>query len=665
MPSLFNRRKTNDALVAQIVEELTKASANNLGATPMSSAAPYAATTAAQPTGGVGMLQTPGYIAVPLPREATAFGSQLGPAAPFLPSPLDPPFDDSGRALPRLYEYEPAWNLNLNARDTPWTVLRGLADSCDIVHRCIEIRISEIVKMDWSFTLSDRAVQSIMAEQNVSHALAMKIGREKYADEIQRLEDFWRNPYPQHGRGWVEWITEFMWQHLTFDGVPVYARYNLGGEVIGFEIIDAPTIKVLLDNRGSVPTPPNPAFQQILWGFPRGEYQASADTDGEFYNAPGRNNEFVRDQLAYFVRNRRTWSPYGFSAVEEALPAASLYLERQRWMRSEFVDGTMPMTFIETDSDALIDHKLLADFERTYNDRIVGSNAERHRLKFLPKGMKPTSMPTIDERYKPEYDEFLIKRIASPFGVSPTQLGIIPRQGIGGKGQQDGEADQAETVSTRPQISFTEDAINSLCYRFLDMDRNIEFVLSDNAGSEDEERKANAYKTLVGTGIKTINEIRSEIGEPLLDMPEADEPMLITATGPVFLKGTLMTDSSGETLGQRSENSLPQEASDGRVLGGQSETKKDSEESQNQASNAEGETSHNQSSSSSRSTETLVTEKEKAAFAKFVKARAKTGKWRDFDFIAVDPETAKALNSQGRALVTGEAADNPKARWTY
>ena len=325
MASLFARRRT--ALVAQIVEEISKASSNNMASTPMSSAAPYASTTAAQPTGGVGLIQTPGYMAVPLPREASAFGSQLGPAAPFLPAPLDPPMDDSGRALPRLWEYAPAWNLDLNARDTPWTVLRGLADACDIVHRCIEIRVSEIVKMGWQFTLSDRAVTDIMEDENCSHALAMKIGRDRYADEINRLTDFWNNPYPQHGRGWTEWITEFLWQHLTFDGVPVYARYNLGKRVIGFEIIDAPTIKVLLDNRGAQPVPPNPAFQQILWGFPRGEYQASGDTDGEFYNAPGSNNEFLRDQMAYFVRNRRTWSPYGFSAVEEALPAASLYLE--------------------------------------------------------------------------------------------------------------------------------------------------------------------------------------------------------------------------------------------------------------------------------------------------------------------------------------------------
>ena len=555
--ALFSRKKKNDALVTQIVAELQKAS-NNMGNTPYGGSG-YATTSAAMPSqmtpspgsGGQGLLQTPGMQANPLPRPAMDFGSQLGPSAPFLPAPLDPVFDDSGRALPRLWEYPVAWNLDLNQRTAPWTVLRSMADQIDIIHRCIEIKIAEITRLEWSFNVEDATINAIMAEENCSHAKAARIAREKYDEDIIRLREFWENPYPQMGRSFTEWMTEFLWQHFVFDGTPVYPRYNLGKDVIGFEIIDAPTIKVLLDNRGSNPAPPAPSFQQILWGFPRGEYQTSPDSDGEFFNAPGKNNEYLRDQLAYFVRNRRTWSPYGYSCVEEAVPSATLYLERQQWMKSEYQDGTMPMAFFETDSDEM-DITRLAAFERVFNDRIAGSNAERHRMKVLPRGFKPIFAPTVDERYKDSYDNFLILRIATIFGVAPSALGIIPRSGLGGAGEREGEAQHALTTSQKPLESFLIETINTLSRRFLGSDKNITFAFDDNTDNvQAMETKAKAYQTSLASGQMTINDVRGELGMPLFDNQESDEPFIVAGNSIQFLKGLLAVDSSGETIGQK------------------------------------------------------------------------------------------------------------------
>ena len=519
----------------------------------------YATTSAAMPSqmtpspgsGGQGLLQTPGMQANPLPRPAMDFGSQLGPSAPFLPAPLDPVFDDSGRALPRLWEYPVAWNLDLNQRTAPWTVLRSMADQIDIIHRCIEIKIAEITRLEWSFNVEDATINAIMAEESCSHAKAARIAREKYDEDIVRLREFWENPYPQLGRSFTEWMTEFLWQHFVFDGTPVYPRYNLGKDVIGFEIIDAPTIKVLLDNRGANPAPPAPSFQQILWGFPRGEYQTSPDSDGEFFNSPGKNNEYLRDQLAYFVRNRRTWSPYGYSCVEEAVPSATLYLERQQWMKSEYQDGTMPMAFFETDSDEM-DITRLAAFERVFNDRIAGSNAERHRMKVLPRGFKPIFAPTVDERYKDSYDNFLILRIATIFGVAPSALGIIPRSGLGGAGEREGEAQHALTTSQKPLESFLIETINTLSRRFLGSDKNITFAFDDNTDNvQAMETKAKAYQTSLASGQMTINDVRGELGMPLFDNQESDEPFIVAGNSIQFLKGLLAVDSSGETIGQK------------------------------------------------------------------------------------------------------------------
>lgn len=635
--ALFSRKSRTTKLAEAVAQELAKA--NSMGATPMGGSG-YSTSAAANPA-GMGMVSPLELLAqqtVPLSRLADAFGSQLGPSAPFLPTALDPVLDETGRALPRLYEYPVAWNLNLsNERGSaPWSVLRALADQCDIIHRAIEIKVAEVVKMKWTFKLSNEAINEIMATHGVSHSRAAKIGRDKYDSEINRLTRFWENPYPQSDRTWSEWITEFLWQHLVFDGVPVYPRINLGKEVMGFDIIDAPTIKVLLDNRGGLPQPPNPAFQQILWGFPRGEYEASVQADGEYFSGTGHNGEFITDQLAYFVRNRRTWSPYGFSSVEASIPAATLYLNRQKWLNSEYQDGTLPVTFMETDSDEL-DHLKLAGFERVFNDTLTGSTAERHRIKVLPKGFHPTFAPDPSSRFASDYDEFLIKRIAGFFGISPSAIGLTPRNGIGGAGQQNGEQESSEIIGIRPMENFLEDTINSLCRRFLSVDKGITFSLSDHESTKDEQAKATAFQTALFSGAMTLNDVRGEMGLPLYDMPEADEPFIVQGK-PNFLSGSIgrseaamgaLTAAPNATSGQESVSEGLSPAA--QESGSENADKPETEANPSNIGKAEMD--------------------EIFAYTRFLEKRVKAGTWRDFQFEVLDETRAKQLNAEGCTFV--------------
>ena len=635
--ALFSRKDKTAEIIKAVSEEIQK----SLAGTPMANSG-YANSTAANPysgMGGQGLIQVQGE-STPMRRWGQDFGSMLGPAAPLLPAPIDPVLDDSGRPIPRKYEYQIAVNLNLTQSEVPFQVLKSLTEQCDIIHRCIEIRISEIVKQRWSFSVSDDAIATIMEEQNVSHAKAAKIGREKYGADILRLTQFWENPYVHNDRGWVEWITEALWQHFAFDQVCVYPRYNFKKKIIGFDVIDAPTIKILLDNRGDIPYPPAPAYQQILWGFPRGEFTASPEADGEFYTGPGRGDQFLTDQLSVFVKNRRTWSPYGFSAVEECIPAATLYLERQTWMRDEYQAGSTPKTWMETNSQEL-DHLKLAAFERVLNDKLTGSSQERHRVKVLPEGFHPVEMKSIAADYKSDYDEFIIKRIGSAFGVSPSQLGVIARAGMGGgKGAQQGESDNAETVSKKPMENFIVEMVNSLCRRYLGSDRNITFILNDQESGNDANLKSQAFQTSLYSGQLTMNDIRGEIGMPLYDMPEADEPMIVAGSTIQFLKGMLEQTSAGETVGQK-ENPLDETSAQPEGLA--------EEETQPPVPEVQAETLEEAKSAEAR------------AYKRFVsKPRA-----RDFVFQFHTPDEAETLKAQitdtpkGRSLTKRQMTDLP------
>ena len=627
-------RKARDLKLAETVAEAVKAglSGSPLGTTNYNRATP------AEPystIGGQGIVTGIGQ-AIPMDRPGVGpqggFGAMLGPAAPLLPAPIDVVLDDSGRALPRRYEFQVATNLNLTQQEVPYGVLKSLAEQCDVIHRAIEIRVGDLVKQDWSFDLSENCIATIMQEENCSHAKASRIGREKYGEEINRLQSFFKNPYVQSERSWSEWLTEALWQVFVYDQLCIYPRYNLGGAIIGFDIIDAPTIKILLDNRGDTPHPPLPAYQQVLWGFPRGEFVASPDSDGDFYNSPGKYGEFKTDQMSVFIKNRRTWSPYGFSPVEESIPSATLYLDRQAWMRAEYQFGSMPTTFMKTTSQELSLEKL-SGYERVLNERLTGSTAERHRIKVLPDGFDPIAMPTMDERFKSDYDEFIIKRIASIFGVAPSALGVVARAGLGGgKGQMEGEAQSSETVSTRPMENYITDIINSLCRRYLDADLNVTFVMQDRANAMAAKEQAQANQISLFSGQKTLNDIQGELGQALYDMPEADEPFIVAGNAIQFLKGLLDVSGSGETIGQKEtpseqSSSSPQSAEDE----GAQDTGKEVERP-------------------SSTPETDLKAQEAKAFAKF----AAKPRSRAFEFKHHTPEEAEVLKAQ--------ISDTPKGR---
>ena len=632
------QRKNKTTLAAEIVAEMQKA---GMASTPLGGGAYNSAYAANEmSSAGQGIVTTVGQ-SVPMPRPGFVeggggFGAMLGPAAPLLPAPIDVVLDESGRALPRKYEYQTAINLNITQTEVPFQVLHSLVEQCDIIHRAIEIRVGDIIKQEGAWTLSDQAIATIMQEESCSHAKAALIGRERYGAEINRLRDFWENPYVASDRTFSEWLTESLWQVFTYDQWCIYPRYNFKGNVLGFDVIDAPTIKILLNNRGDIPSPPEPAYQQVLWGFPRGEFIASPDADGEFYSGTGRDKEFLTDQMSVFIKNRRTWSPYGYSPTEEAIPAASLYLNRQVWMNSEYQNGSMPMTFMKTNSQELDIHKL-AEFERILNGRLTGNTAERHRIKVLPDGFDPVAMPEMADRFKSDYDEYIIKRVASIFGVSPAALGVVAKAGLGGgKGAQEGEAENVESVSTKPMEDYVVSVINSLSRRYLNADKNVTFVLNDRKGAREDLERSKALQTSLFSGQKTLNDVQGELGQNLYDMPEADEPFIVAGNAIQFLKGMLSVDTSGETVSQ-TETAV--EASGDKPVDAQP-PKPSPVGSEIPAVGAPAD-------------QKSAMIDELKDFGRFVKSRHKRGNWRAFDFTVFNAELADNLNEQAYFIVKG------------
>ncbi|MER8030734.1 phage minor head protein [Streptomyces bauhiniae] len=464
----------------------------------------------------------------PLPRTDPPVA--FGPGVPLIPAAIDPPRPDSGRPEPRLNEYPVSSNLpGMSDRLVPWKVLRDAADAGGLLRRCIEIRKAEVASLGWTIRLTEKAVERAQDGTNEpQHAVTTAL-RAKHSAEITRCMEFLERPDPGQGETAGDWFGKILEEHFVLDAVAIYPRRTLGGDLYALEVIDGSTIKPLRDHRGGRPLPPSPAYQQLLWGFPRGEFTADTDSSGAIIGG------FRSDQLTYRRRNVRSHTPYGYSAVEQALEDLDVWLKRRSWIKSEYTDGTVPSGLLTNSGNSGWTPAQLKEYETYLNDAYTAAGA-RHRLRILPPGMELGQQSDASERYKPEYDLFLIKLLSAHLDTTIAELGFTEQGGLGSTGWHEGQASVQRRKGTLPTTRWLQQAVTDFLRLHLDMHRDLEFAFL-GLEEEDEAAADGVDEARFKSGRLTLNETRDRAGKPRYDFPEADKPMVVTARGVIFLEG--------------------------------------------------------------------------------------------------------------------------------
>lgn len=498
-----------------------------------------------------------------LPRNPDQFLGSFGPSTPAQPTPVDVPRGDL--ILPRRNVYPVGYNLPSPPgayKLIDFATLRMLARIYDVGRRCIEIRKQEVATMEWEVTFKDadraKAYKTQVRARSRAAAQGRVIATQELSEDDQailELTAFWDDPDPIRQLGFDGWRKMLVENILVIDAPAIFphptwmpGRGRLGSDLYALEILAGDTIKPLIDIRGAPPQPPNPAYQQFVWGIPRTELQQDlldATTRPLSSEPPeGVAREFsmpdltgrvstTAPQLYYPIYNPQDDSLYGFGNTEQIILTVNLALKRQQWWTAYFTDGSVPAGLIHMADDWTPAE--IREYEENWNLIMASDIANKHKLKAVPGSHGFTFLkPMIGtDAGITAFDEWLARLTCIGYDVTPDEVGLQPRSGLGGGGYSAAQENVTYRKSLKPVIDWIQKIgrrVNTVNFRRPDL--IVKFMQEE---AEDALKHAQEDDVLIRAGAKTQDEVRADRGMDPYPKGIGSKPMLILRNGALLL----------------------------------------------------------------------------------------------------------------------------------
>ncbi|MGH6975881.1 MAG: phage portal protein, partial [Stellaceae bacterium] len=282
---------------------------------------------------------------------------------------------------------------------------------------------------------------------------------------------------------WPTWLRMVLEDLLVIDAPALYLRRARDGKLCALEPLDGATVKRVIDDWGRTPSPPAPAYQQVLKGLPAVDY--------------------TTDELLYLPRNPRVHKVYGFSPVEQVQMTVNIALRRQIWTLQYYTEGNIPEALIGVPDTWTPDQ--IRQFQGYWDSLHEGNTAQRRHAKFVPGGVAKTFIPTREPALKDPFDEWLARIVCYAFSVSPQPFVLQLNRAT---------SEIAQDAALAEGLLPLKNWVKFLCDRVIAREfaaSDLEFAWSDDQPS-DPEKVAAVAVDYVNAGIKSVNEVRAELG---------------------------------------------------------------------------------------------------------------------------------------------------------
>jgi len=498
-----------------------------------------------------------------LPRMPRSFtDGAFGPFSPILPVPVDEPAPGAELPDARLWQYMVGWNLPVGQPGTEgikladFGTLKTLADLYSVARACIELRKNEIIGLDWDVVPTKDAAKAYHGSD--------RQWKDFGARRAQALK-FFRKPDPDYF-SYDQFMAAVLEEIFVFDALSILIRPKrgqgirggrmsrvgwLGSDLDCIELISGPTMRPLVGMHGEIPRPPNPAYQQYLYGVPRSDYMTMVterDID-EGGLTEAIVNSWTSDQFLYLPMVPRRWTPYGFPPIERALVPVMSGLQKQAYQLDFFKEGTIPAVYISP-GDVNMTPNQIRELQDALN-AFAGDPAWHHKVIVLPPGSKVDPQKPVD--VADQFDDVVMTQVCMAFDVNPMELGILPKVSATATPSQvkqlaQGMGQVHERLSTKPLLKFLSGIFDVLLH---DVMHQEDMTFTFEGLQEDAEQGALTDLLIkqVQSGLRSVDEARDQLELQPWGLDATSEPVVFTAAGPIPFGQQVLPATPGQAQG--------------------------------------------------------------------------------------------------------------------
>lgn len=397
---------------------------------------------------------------------------------------------------PRLFEYPPGINLVSTPRAgfglAPFGMLRNLAGMCKEIRLNIELIKRQVRGLEWKILPMDQEVTPV----NGGSGLEVN-------PEVRRVREFFECPDGMYD--FDAWVNMLIEEVLVTDAVTLWPTFTHGstltpspspwkGEGGRMELVDGTTIRPLLDVRGRSPEPPVPAYVQMIHGMPLGMYS--------------------RERLIYRPLNTAVNSPYGSSPIEWFLLAVNLAMRRDVFHVAMFTEGNVPEALVGAPSSWSQDQ---VDTWQTYWDALVSGNVKgQRRMHWIPLEGSRSGVPVYEFRRDDlgvtERDKWLMQVACWAFGNAPSEFGLAPGEGLGGKGYGESMQNVQYRSMIYPVAQYLKRLFDYVIRVWLGS--KMKFMWVGLEPQEDRLQQAQIDQVYIQSGVYTEGYVQERLGIP-------------------------------------------------------------------------------------------------------------------------------------------------------
>lgn len=495
-----------------------------------------------------------------LPRQPQEFlNGAFGPLMPMNPVPLDQPDPGMDRPDPRRTQYPVGWNMPIGTPGSEglklasFANLRTVADTYSVARACIEIRIKEILGLEWDITPTKEAEKKMRGD---------KEAHREFGERRAKALKFFRKPDPNYNT-FQSWMNAVLEDVFVIDAMSLFLHPSrkkgkglLGSNLAALDVIDGSTVRPLLDLRGGKPLPPNAAYQTYEYGVPRVDLMTALDGTDIEELGDALVERYRGDQLLYLPYLSRSWTPYGFPPAERTLVPTLSGLQRQRYQLDYFSEGTIPGVFISS-GDPGSTPQQLRDLQDALN-AMAGDPAWKHKIIVLPKDSKIDSMRPVS--LADQFDEVIMTQVCMGYEVMPMELGISPKVSTT---QSPGAANQMAKASSdinnrkaiKPLLLWLKASIFDYILQTVCGMDDMQWTWNGLEQGEDEGESVALLKEEISTGLKSIDEGRVARGMQPWGLPITSDPVYMTGTGIIPIAG--LDPETGRPKGDPAPGAVP------------------------------------------------------------------------------------------------------------